>query len=325
MAKPTVYITRNLPEKGEHLLKQAGYDVQVNQHPRALKPEELAKAASDCDAMICLLSDKITKELMDAAPRCRMYANYAVGYDNMDVAAATAKDVRLSNTPDVLSIATAEMAWSLIFAAARRLGEGERMMRNGDFHGWEPLMLVGSEITGKTLGIIGAGRIGTAMGRMAQGFAMRILYTKNSGTNGELDAIGGRRVDLDELLRESDIVSIHAPLTASTRHMIGAAQFPLMKPTAILVNTGRGPVIDEAALAIALAEKTIAAAGLDVYEREPAVESGLLKLDNVILAPHLGSATIEARTQMAELAARNVIDFLSGKTPRTCINPPKTT
>jgi glyoxylate reductase len=316
-----VFITRALPDQAEHVLRAAGHEVRVNAEARSLTAEELQDAAASSDAVICLLSDKITANLMDAAPRCRMYANYAVGYDNMDVVAATARGIALSNTPDVLSVATAEMAWALLFAAARRIPEGERMMRAGRFHGWEPLMLIGYELSGRTLGIIGAGRIGSAMGRMSQGFGMRILYTKRSGTNEELDAIGGRHVDLEELLRESDFISVHAPLTSSNRHMIGDAQFAIMKRTAVLVNTGRGPVIDEAALAKALASKQIAAAGLDVYEREPEIAPELRCLENVVLAPHLGSATTEARGNMAELVAQNIADHLSGKAPRTCINP----
>lgn len=281
----------------------------------------LTGSASNADAVICLLSDKINADLFLAAPRCCVYANYAVGYDNMDVEAATAQGIALCNTPDVLTTATAEMAWALLFAAARRIGEGERMVRAGEFHGWAPDMLLGYEISGKTLGIIGAGRIGAAMARRASGFDMRILYTKRSGSSEEMQALGAHHVELEELLSESDFISVHAPLNPSTRHLINAAAFDKMKPTAVLVNTGRGPVIDEAALAEALAGGRIASAGLDVYEREPAIEPRLLELQNVVLAPHIGSATHEARAKMAELAALNVLDFFEGRVPRTCINP----
>ncbi|MGI8907024.1 MAG: 2-hydroxyacid dehydrogenase [Candidatus Sumerlaeaceae bacterium] len=316
-----VFITRKLPEIARQLLHTGGCEVHVNPNDRPLTAEELRSAAHESDALLCLLNDKIDAQLIESAPRCRIYANYAVGYDNMDVPAATAAGVALSNTPDVLSIATAEMAWALMFAAARRLGEGERMVRAGAFNGWAPMMLVGHEITGKTLGIAGAGRIGTAMARMARGFDMRILYTKRSAQSPAMQKLGAARVELDQLLQESDFVSLHAPLTQETRHMISAQELKLMKPTAVLVNTARGPLIDEAALADALERKQIAAAGLDVYEREPQIEARLLSLDNVVLAPHLGSSTHEARAAMAELAANNILDYFDGRPPRTCINP----
>ena len=317
----SVYITRKLPAAAEHILREAGCEVRVNPQDRPLTAEELRDAAIHSDGMLCLLNDKISAELFAAAPRCRVYANYAVGHDNMDAAAASAAGVALANTPDVLSIATAEMAWALLLAAARRIGEGERMTRAGKFHGWAPMMLLGYEVTGKSLGIIGAGRIGVAMARMARGFDMKLLYTKRSGESTQMQELGARHVELEPLLRESDFVSIHAPLTAQTRHMISAAQLELMKPTAILVNTGRGPVVDEAALADALEKKQIAGAGLDVYEREPAIEQKLLNLENVVLAPHLGSATHEARDKMAALATSNILDHFAGRIPRTCINP----
>jgi glyoxylate reductase len=316
-----VYITRRISDAAEQVLRAAGCIVDVSQLDRPLSAEELRREAAQSDGVLCLLNDKIHGELFTAAPRCKVYANFAVGFDNMDVPVATAAGVALCNTPDVLSVATAEMAWALLLAAARHIGEGERMTRAGEFHGWAPQMLLGYEVTGKTLGVIGGGRIGTAMARMAQGFAMRLLYTKRSGESAEMKALGAHRVELDELLQQSDFISVHAPLTSETRHMIAAAQFAMMKPTAILVNTGRGPVIDEAALASALEHKQIAAAALDVYEREPQIESRLLTLDNVVLAPHLGSATHEARAAMAELAANNILDYFAGRVPRTCINP----
>lgn len=316
-----VYITRQVPQRAEQVLREGGCEVEVSPHDRPLTQEEMQQAAAGADGMLCLLNNKISGELMDAAPRCKVYANYAVGYDNMDVQAATERGIALSNTPDVLTGATAELAWALLFAAARRLGEGERMVRAGKWTGWAPMQLLGFEVLGKTLGIIGAGRIGSAMAHRARGFDMRILYIKGSGRSAEMDALGAHRVTLEELLQESDFVSVHAPLNAGTRHLLGAEQLKMMKPTAILVNTGRGPVIDEAALATALAEGQIAAAGLDVYEREPVIEPRLFDLENVVLAPHLGSATYEARDKMAELAARNLLDFFAGHVPRTCINP----
>jgi glyoxylate reductase len=316
-----VFITRKIHEAAKERLESAGHSVETNDQDRPLTAAELREAASASDGIICLLNDKISAELLTSSPRCRVYANYAVGFDNMDLEAATQAGVALSNTPDVLTDATAELAWALLFAAARRICEGERLIRSSAFDGWAPMMLLGHSVTGKVLGIIGAGRIGTAMARMSTGFNMRILYTRKSGDSPEMQKLGATHVDLETLLRQSDFVSIHAPLTTATRHMISAPQLKLMKKDAILVNTGRGPVIDEQALADALRSNQIAAAGLDVYEREPQIEPELMKLDNVVLAPHIGSATYQARREMALLAADNVIDALAGRKPRTCLNP----
>lgn len=321
MATPRVFITRRIHSRAEEVLRTAECEVRVAPEDRPLTDTELRAGAADTDAVLCLLNDKITRDLMQSLPRVRVFANYAVGFDNMDIAAATELGVALSNTPDVLTDATAEIAWALLFAAARRVCEGDRLSRRGDFHGWAPLMLLGHQVAGRTLGIIGAGRIGAAMARGSAGFGMRVLYTKRSGVNHAIEKLGGRRVELDELLRESDFISVHAPLAPGTLHMISDPQFALMKPTAVLVNTGRGPVIDEKALVRALASNRIAAAGLDVYEHEPKIEPELLTMENVVLAPHIGSATHDARRDMAELAANNIVDCLSGRVPRTCINP----
>lgn len=316
-----VAITRKIHSAAEDLLRSAQCEVWVNPEARPLQREELCAIAHDYDAMICLLSDRIDEEILSAAKRLRIVANYAVGFDNIDIPAATRRGIAVSNTPDVLTNATAELAWALLLSVARRVVEGDRLVRAGEFHGWDPLMLLGYEVAGKTLGIIGAGRIGTAMARRARGFDMRILYTRPSGPRREMEELGAQHVELETLLRESDFISIHTPLTPSTRHLIGRPQFELMKPTAILINTGRGPVVDEAALAEALANRRIAGAGLDVYEYEPKVEHALLALDNVVLLPHIGSATFEARASMARLAAENVLDALRGDMPRTCLNP----
>jgi len=317
----TVFIARKIPGLAEEIIRAAGHEVVANREDRALSAEEFATQVQGSDAALTLLHDKVTAGLIASAPRCRMYANFAVGYDNFDVAAATAAGVALSNTPDVLTVATAELAWALLLGAGRRLGESERLVRRGEFHGWGPLMLLGSQVSGRTLGIVGAGRIGAAVARMSRGFDMRILYTRRSGPSPEMEELGGQHVRLAELLAVSDFVSVHTPLTAETRHLIGAAELRAMKPTAVLVNTSRGPVIDEAALAEALEQRWIAAAGLDVYEREPAIEPRLTSLENVVLAPHIGSATHEARNGMAELAALSILDFLGRKVPRNCINP----
>lgn len=320
-ARYRVTITRRIHPAAEEMLRRAGCEVEINPHDRPLTPGELQAAAADSDGVLCLLNDRIDAPLLAAAPRCRVFANYAVGYDNMDLAAATRAGVALCNTPDVLTDATAEFAWALLFAAARRVVEADRFVREGRFTGWDPMLLWGQDISRRTLGIIGAGRIGAAMARRATGFEMEILYTRRSGPSPDMEKLGATRVELEELLRRSDFISIHAPLTGETRHLIGAAQFALMKPAAILINTGRGPIVDEKALVQALAEGRIAAAGLDVYEREPAVEEDLLRMNNVVLAPHIASATFDARRRMAELAAGSILAVLEGRIPPNCLNP----
>lgn len=316
-----VYITRKLHEAAENTLHQAGIDVEVNPEDRPLTQEEFAQAATHADAVICVLNEKINQELLDKVTRPRIFANYAVGYDNMDVAYATRKGIALTNTPGVLSAATAELAWALLFAVARHICEGDRMVREGRFHGWAPMMLLGYEVGGKTLGILGAGRIGCAMAQRAKGFDMRVLYTRPSGKSTAMEALGAQHVTLDELLEQSDFLSVHTPLTPASHHLLGARQFEQMKPSAIVINTARGPVIDEKALVEALKSGQIAGAGLDVYENEPQVEPELLQLSNVTLAPHIGSATYEARARMGELAALNILDLFAGRVPRNCINP----
>jgi glyoxylate reductase len=316
-----VFITRKLVDAAAQTLCAGGCEVEVSERQGALAPEELRKAIRRFDGVICLLSDRIDAGLIRDCPRVKVYANYAVGFDNMDVDAATRAGVALSNTPDVLTGATAEIAWALMFAVARRIVEGDSMVREGRFGGWAPMMLIGRDVSGATLGIVGAGRIGSAMATRARGFDMRILYTRRSGPSPDMEALGAKHVDLHRLLRESDYISIHCPLTPETRHMIGAEEFGLVKSGAILINTARGPVVDEKELVKALASGRLAGAGLDVYEREPEVEPGLLGMDNVVLAPHIGSATLRARNDMAVLAARNVLDFFAGRVPRTCINP----
>lgn len=288
----------------------------------ALLPTELAAMASGVDGMITLLTDRIDQTIFQAAPRCRIFANYAVGYDNFDVSAATAAGIPLTNTPGVLTEATADLAWALLFAAARHVVPGDAMVRQGKFHGWEPTMLLGQDISGSTLGILGAGRIGTAMARRALGFEMSVLYLQpRSGPNPEMQALGAQPADLPTILRQSDHLSIHLPLNDSTRHLIGSEELALMKPTATLINTGRGPVVDEAALAQALRARTIFAAGLDVYEREPVIHPDLLGLPNVVLLPHIGSATFSTRARMAQMVAENVLAALRGQVPPNIINP----
>lgn len=271
----------------------------------------------DTRGIITLLSVKIDDALLDRAPELRVVSNVAVGYDNVDVPACTRRGVMLTNTPDVLTDATADLAWALLLGAARRVAEGDRYVRAGKFKRWDFYLMRGMDFAGKTLGIVGGGRIGQAVARRGRGFGMSVVYTSREPKPG---FEGARRVELAELLRTSDFVSVHVPLSKATVHMIGAKELALMKPTAVLVNTARGPVVDEAALVKALKARRIFAAGLDVYEKEPAVHPGLLKLDNAVLLPHVGSATEGARLGMVETAHRNCLAALRGETPPNLVN-----
>jgi len=294
----------------------------VRVHEAETKPtaDEIAEAASGCAGVLPLVRDIIDAALMDRLPGLLAIANYGAGYDNIDVEAATARHILVTNTPDVLTDATADLTFALLLAVARRLREGEAMVRAGEFHGWSPAMLVGADLAGATLGLVGFGRIAAAVGRRARGFGMRLIHTARHD-HAEAEALGSRRVDLDELLTSSDFVSLHLPLSDETRHLINAEALRKMKPTARLINTARGPIVDEAALAEALATGVIAGAGLDVYEREPEVDGGLMTLKNVVLLPHLGSASVMAREGMSQLAAANMIAALSGERPPNLLNP----
>ncbi len=272
--------------------------------------------------MLCLLTDTIDGEVLEAAGTgCKIFANYAVGYDNVEVDAATKRGVMITNTPGVLTDTTADLAWALIFAVARRIVEGDQFFRTGQWRGWGPLQFLGHDIHGATLGIVGAGRIGTAVGLRSVGFSMKVLYADEVDNTQLEQETGARRVPFDELLRRSDFVSLHVPLNAQTRHLIGERELGLMKPTAYLINTSRGPVIDEAALVEALRAKAIAGAGLDVYEGEPASAPGLTDLPNVVCIPHLGSATEATRSKMATMAATNLVAGLRGERPPNLVNP----
>ena len=279
-----------------------------------------AELTPETEAVVTLLNVKIDAAFFERAPGVKVVSLVAVGYDNTDVPEATRRGVLITNTPDVLTDATADIAWGLLLAAARRFGEGERMVREGRFRKWDFYMLRGTDIRGKTLGIVGGGRIGQAVARRAAGWDMPILYTSRSPKPDFERVSGARRVGLRTLLRSSDFVSIHVPLSPATRHFIGAKELALMKPGAVLVNTARGAVIDEAALVRALRSGGIRAAGLDVYEKEPEVHPGLLELDNAFLLPHLGSATDGTRRAMVETALRNCLAALQGKSPPNCIN-----
>jgi glyoxylate reductase len=309
-----VYVTRRIPEPGLGLLRRR-FDVEVSPHDRPLSREELLAAVKGRAAVLTQLVDKADKEFFEAARGVRVVANYAVGYDNIDLAAARRAGAAVTNTPGVLTRATAELAWALLFAAARRVPEGDALTRSGGFRGWGPMLLLGTDVSGKTLGIVGAGRIGTAMALMSKGFGMRVLYSGRSRNETLEKELGARKTGLEDLLRESDFVSLHARLTEETRGLIGKAQLAMMKPTAVLINTARGPMVDEAALVDALRSGRLFAAGLDVYEKEPSLAPGLAELPNAVLLPHAGSATVEARARMSLLAAENIAAVLEGRAP----------
>ncbi|MEE9200194.1 MAG: D-glycerate dehydrogenase [Candidatus Brocadiales bacterium] len=317
-----VFVTRKLPREGLDILSAACPGLEVHQDHNPVSREELLDKVHNKDGLLCLLSENIDKELMEAGRSLKVVANYAVGYDNIDVEEATKRGIIVTNTPGVLTGATAEMAWALLFSVSRRIVEADRLMRqkNG-FSGWEPMLLLGEGVSGKTLGIIGAGRIGQAMARMSRGFNMRVLYSSRSRKEDLEKNLAARKVELDTLLTESDFVSLHIPLTPETHHLIGERELSLMKRTACLINTARGPVIDEKALVEALRNKKIAGAGLDVYEEEPGLTPGLAGLDNVVLAPHLGSATVETRRDMAVMAAKDLLAALRGERPKNVVNP----
>jgi lactate dehydrogenase-like 2-hydroxyacid dehydrogenase len=316
-----VYVTRPIPEESLRRLR-ASCEVQINPEDRPLTREELLSAVRGRDAVLTMLHDIVDAELIAAAlPSCRIFSNYAVGFNNMDIPAATERGVFLTNTPDVLTDATADMTWALLFAVARRVVEGDLCTRSGRFKGWAPLFMLGLDVSGKTLGIVGAGRIGQAVAKRGAGFNMKIIYTAQSRKHDFERDTGAGFLDKDTLLREADFVSLHVPLTPSTHHLIGERELSLMKPSAILVNTSRGPVINEKALVKALKDKVIWGAGLDVYEQEPTLEHGLSELHNVVLCPHLGSSTRETRMKMGILASDNILAALSGEIPPTCLNP----
>jgi glyoxylate reductase len=318
---PRIVVTRWIQAPAIELLEAVG-DVWVNPEDRALTREELLTAVVGADAVVAMLHDRIDGELLDAAgPQLRVVANVAVGFDNTDVAACTDRGVRFTNTPGVLTDATADIAFALILMVTRRLAEGERLIRAQQPWKWNPTFMLASGIQGKTLGIVGLGQIGTATARRGKAFGMDVVYSGRRRADASLEQdLDARFLELDELLETADVVSLHCPLTDATRHLITAERLRRMKPTAFLVNTTRGPVIDEAALAAALREGVIAGAGLDVFEKEPEVHADLLPLDNVVLIPHLGSATVETRTAMAMLAAENVVAVLEGREPPTGVN-----
>jgi glyoxylate reductase len=320
MSKPKIYITRLIPQEGIELLQES-CDVEINPHDRPLTREELLEKVQGRDGILCLLTDKIDAEVYEAARGAKGFANYAVGYDNIDVPEATKRYLPISNTPGVLTDATAEMAWALLFAVSRRIIESDTFMRSGQWEGWGPLQFIGGDVSGKTLGIIGAGRIGTAMALKSRGFDMKVLYTDAFRSEILEQQLQAEKVDLETLLETSDFVSVHVPLMPETRHLLGMKEFAMMKKTAYLINTARGPIVNEAELVEALKTGEIAGAGLDVYEKEPLMAEGLKDRVNVVVTPHTASATISSRGGMARIAAENLLAMLKGEKAPNCVNP----
>ena len=315
---PALYITRLLPEPIMAALRERYTLVSEPNADHMATDEDRREGFAQADAVICTLADPITDALFAAAPRLKIVANYAVGYNNIDVAAATRHGIVVTNTPDVLTDATANLTWALILAVARHVVEGDRWARSGQWPGWAPTQMLGTDVTGKTLGIIGMGRIGQAVALRAQGFRMPVLYANRRPCPTPPGVTTWTHRPFEEVLTEADFLSLHVPLSEATRHLIGSRELARMKSTAFLINTSRGPVVDEAALLDALRAGTIAGAGLDVYEREPVILSGLEQLSNVVLLPHLGSATLDARIKMGMICVENIAAVLGGRPP---LNP----
>jgi len=307
-----ILVTRNLPSAVLAKLHQVA-DVDLYTGDGAIPPDELRRRVPGKDALVCPLTEQIDSGVIDRAPTLKIIANVAVAYNNVDVAYARSRGVVVTNTPDVLTESVADFTWALILAITRRLSEGERLVRRGEWEGWALDFMLGSELRGKQLGLVGLGRIALAVAERAPAFGVRLAYTSRR----ESDTPNAESMSLDRLLITSDVVSLHVPLTPETRHLIDRRAFSRMKRSAYLINTSSGPVVDEAALAWALEQHLIAGAALDVYENEPAIHPDLLKLENALLVPHMGSGTTETRTAMADLAARNVLAVLAGRAPLT--------
>lgn len=314
--KPKMYITRLLPQPAMEKLKEH-FEVSVNPEDRVLTPVEIQKNIKGKDALLCLLTDTIDKSIMDACENLKVISNYAVGFNNIDITEATRRAIPVCNTPGILTETTADLTWALIFSIARRIVESDNALRAGKFKGWGPMDFLGTDIHGKTLGIIGMGRIGQAVANRARGFNMNILYTAHEDKH----IPDAQFTSLEALLKQSDFVSIHTPLSPETRYLIGLNELKSMKKTAYLINTSRGPIVNEHELIHALKNNIIAGAGLDVYENEPLLTPGLIELPNTVLLPHIGSATIETRTAMGIMAAENAIAIFKGEMPHSIANP----
>jgi len=321
MPKWKVFVTRIIPDEGLKLILE-NCDAEVWQAETPPPKEIIIEKIKDCEGILTLLTDKIDAEIMDKAPKLRIISNYAVGYDNIDVKSATQRGIMVTNTPGVLTETTADLAFALILATARRIVEADKFTRSGKWKSWGPMLFLGRDVYGATLGIIGLGRIGQAVARRAKGFNMKVIYYSRKRKEDVERELGVEYRELRSLLREADIVSIHTPLTEETYHLIGEKELSLMKPTAILINTARGAVVDQKALYKALKERRIFGAGLDVYEKEPIdADDPLMELDNVVLLPHIGSASVETRGRMARMAAENLLAGLRGEKPPNLVNP----
>ena len=320
--KPKVYITRELPERGLNIIRKY-FDVEVWPDYAPPPKSVIIDKVKDVDALGSLLSDKIDIEVFNAAPKLKIVSQLAVGFDNIDITEATKRGIYVTNTPEVLTDTTADFAWSLLMAVARRIVEADKYVRTGQWKvSWHPAMLAGRDIHHATIGVVGAGRIGYAVAQRAKGFDMKILFYDVVPRPEIEKDLGAKKVDMDTLLKESDFVSIHVPLMKETHHLINAEKLKLMKKTAYLVNNSRGPVVDEKALYEALKKGQIAGAGLDVFEQEPTpLDNPLLKLDNVVVAPHISSASLETRSKMSEMVAENLVSFFQGKRPPNLVNP----
>jgi len=318
--KPNVTVTHNFPEVALEKLRGRA-EVYYNDSGNSLSPAELIDRAGKSDAIMSYLTDKIDAAVIDAGgDHLKIIANYGAGFNNIDFAHAQKKNIWVSNTPSVLHETTADLTWAMLLGIARRIVESDCFTREGKFHGWQGDMFLGGDVYGKTLGVIGCGEIGAAVARRALGFDMRVLYHQRTRlSEAEEKKLNARFVSLDELLKESDFVTLHVPLTDATKHMIGRDQLAMMKPTAYLIHAARGKVVDDQALVDALINKSIAGAALDVFENEPALTEGMTDLDNLIVLPHIGSASVATRDTMALLVVDNVFDALDGKTPRTLI------
>jgi glyoxylate reductase len=317
--KPKVFVTRIIPRSGIDLLEQY-CQVKVSVQDRVIAKDELLDGVKWCDALLCLLTDRIDEEVIAANPNLKVIANYAVGYDNIDLKAATAANIPVTNTPDILTDAVAEHTFALLMAIARRIPESDKYTRLGKYKGWAPMLFLGAELKGKTLGIIGLGRIGIGVAQRAKAMGMNILYHDINRDGAFEKTYQAGFADTDSIIKESDFISIHVPLLPLTKHLIGQKQLAMMKKTAYLINTSRGPVVDEKALVEALASDEIAGAALDVFEFEPDLSAGLAQMDNVVLTPHTASATHETRSAMSMVAASNILDVLRGEVPRNLVN-----
>ena len=316
--KPLIFVTKRIPQPALDRLAEV-FELRLNPQDKALSKQQLCEAVGNADALLCLLTDSIDRDVLSAGTRLKCVSNYAVGFNNIDVEFATQRGIAVCNTPGVLTESTADLTWALIMSSARRIVESDNYLRAGSFTGWEPMLMLGHDVYAKTLGIVGMGRIGQAVARRAAGFSMRVLYHDPAADATSLPA-EWQAATLEQLCRESYLISLHVPLPPQTRHLIGKEQFAWMKPSAILINTARGPIVDETALIDALQTGKIAACGLDVFENEPEVPAALRDLPNAVLLPHIGSASLETRTKMGLLAAENAIAVILGKQPPARVN-----